>query len=428
VSTGSRRHEAEHQRRLAAFAQVRAHAGRPPRRTALPRADEPADALITAEELRQLVRHHYGQPVVSLYLSLTRERTTGERKGLQSAFHSLRHETLEERRTYVDGLPRDERRQLETDLGEIELVLEEDRWAGASSLVILKAGNDLNRLVAVPVSVADLMVIDTDPYISPLERLLEAHPKVLVVEVAEDSARFWTTHMGVRRELGHLSDFVADSTVDAAHQRRRETHLHWHLRHTARVADHLLASEDSDRVVLVGEERVRALLEETLPVALAAKVLASLGPAGEPELAAEIERELARLKAEEEAKAVDALGPLRPRGRVAAGLEEVLEAVNRFAVQRLLIGDGASRPGFVCRSDHQFALKPGPCPYGGEDLQPVADLGDELAELAYVIGVDLLLFTQRPELLEPLGGVAAALYPGNRPEEVASPSAAARSG
>jgi hypothetical protein len=43
-------------------------------------------------------------------------------------------------------------------------------------------------------------------------------------------------------------------------------------------------------------------------------------------------------------------------------------------------------------------------------MRPVSDLTEELVEVGHRFGVDHLLVTQRPELLEPFEGIAAALH------------------
>ncbi|MDX6645853.1 MAG: peptide chain release factor subunit 1 [Miltoncostaeaceae bacterium] len=408
----------ERERQLTALSRVRPRGAPPPRAPLLHASltrDVPIEPIETVEELRALLRRDYRYPVISLYLTLEMAKAVRKpRSPLLTLFHSLRTGMEEERAEFLEELSRDQRWRLDVDLTEIETVLLERDFGGARSLVILKSGEDLNRLIGLPLPIADLMVVDPEPFVAPLERVLETHRKLLVIEVEKENARFWTYHLGMRRSLDRVEDFVPSDTVDRSRpgkvQRHRLTHLEWHLRRTARVADHLMSSEGCQGLVLVGDERIRSMLADTLSRPLADRLSLML-PAGDPETIEEgIERHFAAEQARHEEEAVAELEERLAKDHAVAGLEEVLDATNLFLARRLLLAQGAGRPGYMCRRHRHLSLEPGPCPYCGREMTPVADLANQLLAVAHLHGIDHLLMTERPELLEPHGGVAAELF------------------
>lgn len=94
-------------------------------------------------------------------------------------FHTMRHRELAARQGLIDGLSKAQRSGLQRDLDEIEGVIGEADLAGTRSLVVLKSGQELNRMIRLPVRTAESLTIDVDPYVEPLEAVLEEHPQPL---------------------------------------------------------------------------------------------------------------------------------------------------------------------------------------------------------------------------------------------------------
>jgi hypothetical protein len=84
--------------------------------------------------------------------------------------------------------------------------------------------------------------------------------------------------------------------------------------------------------------------------------------------------------------------------------------VNQFLVRRLFVRTDLAEPGYVCRQHHFLSLNEGSCPFDGSELLPAENLVDELIEFAWLHGVELMVFVERPELLDPHAGVAAVTY------------------
>jgi hypothetical protein len=159
-----------------------------------------------------------------------------------TAFNSMRHQELAARQELVDRLSRAERMQLHRDLDEVDELVRGLDAGGTRSLVVFKSGAELNRVALMPVATADSLTIDVDPFISPLEAVLEEQLPVLVVEVSREDAQLWSVHLRRWERVETLRAMAPTDPVDASRpgkvQRRRETHLKWHLRSTAEPAGH----------------------------------------------------------------------------------------------------------------------------------------------------------------------------------------------
>jgi hypothetical protein len=390
----------------------------PPSETSASLAEDFAAGLLTSgRELRQLVARSYGGPVISLYLNLAPERLVGKPPVYLSVLNSMRHGELQARRELVKGLRTRQRNQLLDDLDEIEAFVGAMDLSGIRSLVLFKSGRDLNRVIRLQVRSVDRLVIDPDPYVEPLLALLQEQPQVLVIEVSKQQSRFWKYHLGHFEQVTSIESFVPTDTVDASRpgkvQRHRLTHLRWHLKATAQLAGRLVLERDFDLVVLAGLEEVVAELEELLPAQVQGRVTARLrvpAPDGGRELLREVEEVVARRRREDEEAALERLGEYQARGELACGLPEVLEVANEFVVRRLYVSNRLQQPGWICREHHYLAVGEGVCPFDGEPLLGVEDLVDELIEMARLHGVELMVVTERPDLLDPCGGVAAVTY------------------
>jgi hypothetical protein len=372
---------------------------------------------ISVADLRALIERRYDQLVVTLYLNLMPEEVVRRTRPYLEVFNSLRHQEEAARRELVEAQPRQARYALREDLDGIQEALGSLEPEGMRSVVAFKSGSQLNLVVTLPVRTAESLTIEATPQVEPLWAILDRNPRVLVVEARKEESRLWLHHLGRLWPAGSIESFVPADTVDRSRpgkeQRHRLTHLRWHLRATATAAARLFRERDADLLVLVGDEEVLAELDRFLPNELQGRVAGRLHPsprAGREEWRQQIERVLAdRRRAEEEA-AVERLGDLSGRHPVARTLPGVVDALNRFQVRWLLLSAALSSPGFRCREHAFLSLAEGRCPFDGTELSPSANLADELVEVAALYGVDLTLVQERPELLDPYGGVAGLLY------------------
>jgi release factor family 10 len=382
--------------------------------------------FVSREDLRNIARENDDGPVISLYLNFTPERLVrADRPVFLSVFSSLRHEALETRKAYVESLPHAPRLRVPEDLREVQEFLETFEPAGARAVVIFKSGEQLNRVMPLPVRVADHLVIDPDSYIEPLEAIMEEQHRVLVLDVSKARTTVSIYELGYELKI----DTIVEDLPRESHEpfregkaeRHRETHVIWHFKASAQLADRVFREAGTDLIILVGEEIVVKEFEEYLPKALRERVVGRLHLA--PETApnrrrAALEDLLNEQRKREEEAALGELGFYQGHQRLAAGLEMVLSAADLFLMRQLFVSEDLSGTGFICHDHHFLALKPGTCPFDNRPLEEAEYLLDELIEMARLHGVDVMVVTQRKDLLAPYGGIAAVLVTATTLDEL----------
>jgi hypothetical protein len=373
--------------------------------------------FISREDLKAIARQHYERPVISVYFNFSPQRLVrSDPPVFVSVFHSLRHQALEARKAHIESLPREQRLGIPEDLRDVEAFLEGYEPSGARSLVVFKSGEQLNRVMPLPVRVADSLTIDPDPYVAPLEAILEEQHRVLVVDLSKEKTRFSIYELGFEEVIQQITSFVPSDTVDASRpgkvQRHRLTHLQWHFKASAQAAERLFRERGVELLALIGEETLVKEFEDYLGKPLRDRLLAELhlSPDDGPNRRREaLQEALAKQREKEEEEALGELGFFQGHGRLAAGLEKVLDAANLFLMRRLFIDSELGRPGYVCRDHHFLALKAGSCPFDGRPLLSAENVVDELVEIARLHGVEVMLVTQRTDLLAKYDGAAAVL-------------------
>jgi peptide chain release factor subunit 1 len=374
-------------------------------------------AFISREDLKTIARQHYERPVITLYFNFSPERLVrADPPVFVSVFHSLRHQELNARKPYIEGLPHAQRLGVPDDLRDVEAFLAGYKPAGARALVVFKSGTQLNRVMPLPVRVADSLTIDTDPYVEPLEAIMEEQHRVLVVDLAKEKTTFSLYELGFEEQIHSIKAFVPSETVDASRpgkvQRHRLTHLQWHFKSSAQAAERLFRERSCDFLALIGEETLVKEFEEYLAKSLHDHLLAELHLSpddGPNRRRAVLEEALAKQRTKEEAAALEELGFFQGHGRLATGLEVVLDAANLFLIRRLVLDDELARPGFFCRNHHFLSLRPGPCPFDSLPLLATENVVGELVEFARLHGVEVMLVVHSRDQLARYDGVAAVL-------------------
>jgi peptide subunit release factor 1 (eRF1) len=311
----------------------------------------------------------------------------------------------------------------------VQAFLQAYQPAVARSLVIFKSGDQLNRVMPLPVRVADSLTIDLDPYVEPLEAIMEEQRRLLVVDLSTEKATFSLYELGFEEPVHAISSHVPRSEVEPSRkeevQRHRLTHLQWHFKASAQTAERLFRERGAELLALIGEETLVKEFEDYLAKSLRDRLIAELhlSPGDGPNRRREaLQEALAKQRKQEEEVAVGELGFFQGHDRLAAGLEEVLDAANLFLMRRLLLDNELVRPGYVCRDHHFLSLEAGSCPFDGQALLPAENVVDELVEIARLHGVEVMLVEQRRDLLAKYDGAAAVLLTATPLEELRSVS------
>jgi peptide subunit release factor 1 (eRF1) len=373
--------------------------------------------FINREDLKTIAGREYETPVLTVYLNFSPERLVrADHPVFLSIFSSLRHQTLEAKKAYIDGLPHAQRLRVPEDLREIQEFLEGFKPAGERALVIFKSGTQLNRVMPLPVRVADHLTIEPDAYIEPLEAILEEQHRLLVLDVSKDQTRVSIYELGYELPIDSVVEDLPRETHEAFREgkteRHREVHVVWHFKASAVLASRVFREQGADLVALIGEETVLKEFEDYLPKALQERVVArvQLPPdADANRRRAALDEVLNQQRKRDEETALSQLGFYQGHERLAAGLEMAINAGNLFLVRQLFVNDDLAGSGFICHNHHFLALKPGSCPFDNDPLEESDSLIDELIEMARLHGVDVMVVSQRKDLLAPYQGIAAVL-------------------
>src|SRR6202171_955902 len=283
--------------------------------------------FISREELRSIALDHGEGPVITLYLNFSGERLVRDHPLFLTVFDSLRHGELEARKPYIESLPHAQRLRVPEDLADVHAFLEGFEPRGARAIVIFKQGARLNRVMPLPVRVADSFTVQLDPYVEPLEAILEEQRRVLTVDLSKEKTAVSVYELGYEEPLGAIKAFVPKDSVDASRpgkvQRHRLTHLQWHLKASAQLTSRLFEEKRCDLLALIGEERLVNEFEDYLPKALREKLLTEFrrSPDANPnQRRAALDRALAEARKRGEEAALGELGFYKGHGRLAAGL------------------------------------------------------------------------------------------------------------
>ncbi|TMG28436.1 MAG: hypothetical protein E6H93_13125 [Chloroflexi bacterium] len=373
--------------------------------------------FINRQDIRSIARQSYERPVVSLYLNFSPDRLVrADRPVFLSVFSSLRHQVLDIRKAFIDALPHAQRLGVPEDLREVQEFLESYEPAGERALVILKSGSQLNRVMPLPVRVADSLTIDADAFVEPLEAILEEQHRVLVLDVSMEKTTFSIYELGYEERIQSVSEELPREATDAfrpdKEERHRQMHVIWQFKAAAQLADRLFRERDCDRLALIGEEIVVKEFEDYLPKALHERIFArlNLSPEDGPnQRRSALDGALAEQRKREEEAELGELGFYQGHDRLASGLDMVLAAANLFLMRRLFVSNELAVPGYVCRNHHYLSIAAGSCPFDNQPLLDAENLIDELIEIARLHGVDVMIVEQRQDLLAPYQGVAATL-------------------
>ena len=373
------------------------------------------------EGLRRLAEVRLDRPVVlSLYLDLDpaqfaapRARSTQVRSLTDEADRRIRE---------TAGLSHQDRLDLARSLERTREFLQGQLDAGGAHGLALFACEPANlfETVKLPRSVESRVAIDRSPLVGPLAGL-ERRERWCVALVSRRDARVFRGSPDGLRERESLRDEVhgqhdQGGWSQARYQRSVEKEKDDHLRRAADVLLRHFKREPFERLVLGGPKEVVADFEGKLhpyvAERLAGRVEVDVETAGPDDVLGASRPLLEELEERREREALDRLGDGRgaPPGRVAAGLDDVLGALNERRVEVLLLVERLSAPGGVCpRCGWLGADGIARCPADDTPLDPRDDVVEPAVELALQQSAEVLPIRRNDDELRSRGGIAALL-------------------
>lgn len=367
---------------------------------------------LTRGRLRRLaeVRPAHGR-VLSVFLNLDPAefatppaRTSAVTSVLTDAAHRIDEAELD----HAD------RQTLKGDLERVERVLRGDDLAvdGTHGVAVYAAGEaNLLEVVRLPHPIESRVAIEPTPFVEPL--LTEADgERWCVLLASRRSARIFAGPADRLEETDRLQDDVhrqhdQGGWSQSRYQRGVEKEKDDHLDRTATVLFDAFKLRPFDRLLVGAPGELVGAVETRLHPYLRERCVGRLSLDVEHATLEEVRRHAAAAAEtwarECEREALDRLAAGVGRGdRGAAGLPDVLEALNQARVETLLLAPGLAASGFRDpRADLLSAT-------GGAGLEPVDDVVEAAVEKALEQAAGVLVVRYHDDL-GPLDGIGAVL-------------------
>jgi len=347
----------------------------------------------TVNRLRQIEGH--GFPVLSVYFGLAPGAET-----LRSIPTRLK-DVLSDARAAADQLPHDQRISLRDDIESLSrptTTMASDLGRGVA--IFKSSGAGVDEHIVLPGPVRDRAVVDSVPYLRPLEAMLDHYRRFCVAVVDGRFASIFRFRMdqlesweemassSINEEDFRKANYGGFSGYD---ERRVRAHADQLLaRHHRDVASRLdaLRGEDPgyDLLIIGGQEVNTSGVVDALRPELAKRLAGTfiIDPhTMTPATVLEHSKRVAQAFEEEEQRRLVArlIDTAESRGDAVLGVGEATDAVNRRAVATLVIQADRTTPGSVCRSCGWIALdSESHCPSCGAAVDLVVDIVDALGD------------------------------------------------
>jgi peptide chain release factor subunit 1 len=323
-----------------------------------------------------------------------------------------------------DGtLGHDEKKALLADVERTDEFLQGDfSPKGAHGVVVYACGPaDLFEVIRLARPIDTRAVIDDSPFVEPLAELVGLGTWFVVLVNRQTGRMF----LGDRERLDEV-DVIVDEVhgqhkqggwSQARYQRSVDEDVQEHLRHVADAAFLHFKRAPFDRLLLGGPSETLADFEPKLHAYLQERVAGRFDVDVENSSPDDVHDAAAAKIAEHdrhrEREALDRVREGVSTGRrAAAGLEDVLEALNERRVEILLIGQGYEAAGCTCpQCGWVGPLDGGACPADGTSLDCRSNVVESAVELARVQSAEVFMVRDEEHAreLQSFGEIAAVL-------------------
>ena len=315
------------------------------------------------------------------------------------------------------GAEKDEREFFDQNVGLVRDYLARNPLTSGSLCLFACWALDFFEAVAVAAPVADLVWVDSSPYIRPLAELQEEYENVAVVVADNKKARIFLVSSAVAGPEETLKGNVKNHVKKGGwsqqrYERRRDKQLLLYAREIADAVVRLDRAETFRRILLVGGKEILRIVRENLPKALRSKVAEKAADLhrGEGPLNADILELFFEQERRSERDLWEKIRTEYLRGGLGVvGLDGVLAAAQAGRVGSVVV-DRTYRPeGRRCRAcEHLAAGAPAACPAcASTSLFPV-DMVEEVVELLALTSAEADFADPIPTLTE-AGHIAALL-------------------
>jgi peptide chain release factor subunit 1 len=367
--------------------------------------------------IRRIADVGVDEPVfISLYVSLDpAEFPTARERDAQ--FDSINHELRTQHLS--DSLSHDSKRSLEEDIDRI------DRWLRTSLdadgirgvAVFACAAADLFEVIGTSGSLPAAVHVARTAHLGPLVTTVNARDWCVFV-VDRRNERVLRGDQDGLTEILKFSDDVhgqhdQGGWSQARYQRSVEQEAKDHVRDACERLFTIYKRLPFARLLLACPNELRPEVEAHLhPYVmerLAGHIDADLGYHNVTEITERARPVIEGDERRREAEVVEQLSESLGRGeRAAAGLDDVLRALNEKRAETLLLAPGFAATGAVCTQCGWLSASDETCPADGEPLERTEDIVDEAVRAALMQSADVhLIRYHEPD--KALGGLVAAL-------------------
>src|SRR3954454_22780685 len=368
---------------------------------------------ITQARLRALSGVHPEQGrVLSVFLNLdpTQFATAAARSSaITSVITDAAHKVEEK-----DGLTHDERMALRDDVERVRDVLENADIAanGTRAVAVYACGpEDLLEVVRLRRPVENRVVLDRTPCVEPL--VMQGTDEMwMVLLTNRRAARLFFGPGDALEETDRYVDDVHSQHQQGGwsqmrYQRSVDKEVSDHLQNTADLAFELSKQRGADRILVCATEELitefKSKLHPYLKERIAGKISVDVENASLDDVCAAAEPEITAHVMRSEREALDRLAQgVGTGGRGAAGIAEVLDALNQARVETLLIAENF-------RAGGRVAFEAGLLlPADADQGEPVEDIVEPAIEKAVEQSANAMVVRHHTDLA-PLGGIGAVL-------------------
>ena len=358
--------------------------------------------MVTREQVQKIVDFKGdGNPVVSLYLSLSPERLKN-REFVTEAKALLK-------RLDVESLLKDEQRK-------IVRFLETKFNPSSRSVVIFSSPKDnFFQFYEVPIPVKSVCIVEKEPYIKPLIRLLEQYEKYCLVLVDGKKARIFSAYIGKLEEHTSILDDVPGwhkqgGWSQARFQRHIEQYIYEHLKRVADMTLTFFKREQFDRLIVGGHHDLVAHFKNILHIYLARRFFGEFRvdvDASGQEIEKRVFSLIKNIEKKENEKLMKRV--LDNMGKMAvSGIRDVVDVLNQGRIQVLLVDSDLGMKGWRCPKCHFISTGLRECEMCGVDTEKSEDIIENIIEQNFELAGEIH-FLDNNRKLKDLGGISAIL-------------------
>jgi peptide subunit release factor 1 (eRF1) len=342
---------------------------------------------ITQDTIRQLAGFRGdGAPVVSCYLDVDGRRHV-RRPDVEAALDQLLRDLRDQPGS----------RAASRDLARIEQYVRDGlaRSHTRGLAMFSCAEHDLFEVIALPVSVANRVVINNAPAIGPLEALVEELDRFGVLLLDQQRSRMFVFHFGELVDHSELFDakprqYDSLGEKDLAGYDKAAHHVdelvNQHLRHAADVAFQVFQRHGFERLTIGAPDDMLGTFEAMLHPYLRERICRPIDVAIGASVGAIRSAAMAVEAAVERDKEAELIGRLRSAvgsgHRGVAGLRDTLAALVERRVDILFVSQGYRETGWRCERCGHLCLRGPTCPIDGSQMMRVDDIVEEAIDIA----------------------------------------------